>query len=122
MSQLAGYCRNVLRWRGGRQASGYEKMLLLQLPWPVPCDMYLLRFPEGSDVPAHTDPVREGQHYRLNIILRRARKGGEFICADAIYNSERIKYFRPDQAEHAVSRIVRGTRLVLSFGWVRQAQ
>ncbi|MBT8102500.1 MAG: 2OG-Fe(II) oxygenase, partial [Gammaproteobacteria bacterium] len=59
---------NWLRWRSGRQASGYEKMLLLMNPFLVPFDFYLLRFREGAEVPEHTDPVTDKKHYRLNIV------------------------------------------------------
>ena len=106
------------RWQRGRQASGYDKMLLLTLPWPLPFDSYLIRYPEGSGVPPHTDPASHGRHYRLNIILKSPRSGGEFICANPIYSSKRIKLFRPDICEHSVTPVCGGSRYVLSIGWV----
>ncbi len=110
-----------LRWRSGRQRSGYEKMLLFANPYFVPFDCYLLRFRPGAEIAEHTDPVSEKKHYRLNIIIRRARSGGEFICSDPIYESRRIKLFRPDRSPHAVTRVIEGTRYVLSVGWIRGA-
>lgn len=110
------------RWQHGRQGSGYDKLLLFATPWPLPCDMYLLRFPEGSSVPPHVDPVKRGRHYRLNVILRPARQGGEFVCAAPIHAGRRIKLFRPDRELHSVTRIELGTRWVLSIGWVRDAR
>ena len=112
------YLANWFRWRSGRQESGYEKMLLLVNPFLVPFDVYLLRFRQGAAVPPHTDPVSEKKHYRLNLILKRARRGGRFRCAKPIYESRRIKLFRPDIHEHSVSEIEEGTRYVLSIGWV----
>ncbi len=94
-------------------------MLLMQASWPLPFDAYLLRFPEGAEVPPHTDPVSGGRHFRLNVVLKNARAGGEFRCAEPIYASGRIKLFRPDTTPHSVTRIVAGTRYVLSLGWVR---
>ena len=117
-SALRQYLRTAFRWQRGRQRSGYDKMLLLQSLWPLPFDVYILRFPEGSTVPPHTDAVAEGRHYRCNIVLRRAREGGEFACASPIFQSRRIKLFRPDACEHSVTRVVRGTRYVLSTGWI----
>lgn len=111
----------MLRWQRGRQQSGYDKMLLLQSPWPLPFDAYLLRFPTGAAIAPHTDPVSIGRHYRLNIVLKRARAGGEFVCATPIHASARIKFFRPDACEHSVTRVTAGTRYVLSIGWVRRA-
>lgn len=94
-------------------------MLLLMNPYLVPFDCYLLRFRKGAEVPEHTDPVTDKKHYRLNIIVKKARKGGEFRCPEPIFESSRIKLFRPDRSPHSVSRVESGTRYVLSLGWVR---
>ena len=115
---LSGYLRTALRWQRGRQGSGYDKMLLLTGRWPLPFDSYLIRYPEGSAIPPHTDPVQAGRHYRLNIVLKSPRAGGEFVCADPIFATRRIKLFRPDACEHSVTRVVGGSRYVLSVGWV----
>ena len=111
-----------LRWQPGRQNTGYEKMLLATAKWPVPFDMYLLRFREGQVIPPHTDKVASGEHHRLNIVLKEADEGGEFFCSNPIYESRRIKYFRPDQSEHQVTEIVSGSRYVFSLGWVRNSR
>lgn len=108
-------------WDKGRQNTGYEKLLLLGARWPLPFDLYLLRFREGVHIPPHTDRVKSGKHYRLNIVLRKAKGGGEFICDSPIYENSRIKLFRPDTAEHSVSKVRSGTRYVLSLGWVRRS-
>lgn len=94
-------------------------MLLLQSMWPLPFDVYVLRFRAGSEIPPHTDPVATGRHYRCNIVLKRAQEGGEFVCAAPIFASRRIKFFRPDACEHSVTRVLKGTRYVFSIGWVR---
>ncbi|MCG7548075.1 MULTISPECIES: 2OG-Fe(II) oxygenase [Pseudoalteromonas] len=95
-------------------------MLLMGAYWPIKFDVYLLRFPQGCEVPEHTDKVNKGRHYRLNIVLKKAQKGGEFICHSPIFESERIKLFRPDLCVHAVSKVEQGERLLLSIGWVRR--
>ncbi|NKF49236.1 2OG-Fe(II) oxygenase [Shewanella sp. WXL01] len=111
----------LFRWQRGRQKTGYDKMLLCGALWPVKFDTYLLKFPQGSEVPPHTDKVKTGKHYRLNIVLKQAEVGGEFICANPIYNSKRIKLFRPDICEHQVSKVIKGNRYLLSIGWVRNS-
>ena len=63
--------------------------------------------------------VDSGKHYRLNIVLKKARLGGEFICPDAIFQRKRIKFFRPDISEHQVTKVVAGSRYLLSIGWVK---
>lgn len=113
-----GYVANLFRWKSGRQNTGYEKMLLLINPFLLPFDLYLLRFREGAEIPAHTDPVRDKRHFRLNIVVRKARRGGEFVCSRPIFETRRIKLFRPDISSHSVTRIEEGTRYVLSLGWV----
>jgi hypothetical protein len=116
------YLKNALRWQSGRQKSGYDKMLLLQSMWPLPFDVYILRFPEGSEIKPHTDPVSFGRHFRLNIVLKQAKVGGEFQCKTPLFQTKRIKFFRPDACEHSVSKLKCGTRYVLSIGWVLSPQ
>lgn len=55
---LGGYLRAAFRWQRGRQGSGYDKMLLLTARWPLPFDSYLIRYPEGSAIPPHTERRR----------------------------------------------------------------
>ena len=120
MSTSGEYLDNFLRWKSGRQQTGYEKMLLLANPFIVPFDCYILRYKQGAEVPEHTDPVDGKRHYRLNVVLKKARSGGEFVCSSTIFESSRIKLFRPDQAAHSVTRVDEGTRYVFSLGWVRK--
>jgi hypothetical protein len=111
------YTALAFRWQRGRQGTGYDKMLLFTTRWPLPFDSYLIRYPEGSEIPPHTDPVNNGRHYRLNVILKSPNSGGEFICAAPIFASKRIKLFRPDACEHSVTRVAGGNRYVFSLGW-----
>jgi hypothetical protein len=70
------------RWLGGRQQFGYFKMLLAtnRAFFFVPFDLYLLRFPTGSYISRHVDPVDEGRcHFRLNIVIWKASQGGDFL-------------------------------------------
>ena len=110
--------KKMFRWDNGRQKTGYEKMLLLTAKWPIPFDMYLLRFRQGQEIPPHVDDV---EHHRINIILRNAELGGEFVCKDPIYESKWVKYFRPDLSEHSVTKISKGNRYVFSLGWIQNS-
>jgi hypothetical protein len=100
-------------WQEGRQGTGYLKLKLFQNNF---MDAYILKFPKGSRVPPHKDPVEGKKHYRMNLILRKG-KGGEFECKETILNLSRLKLFRPDLNEHSVSEVTDGTRLLLSVGW-----
>lgn len=115
---LRNFAAIAFRWQKGRQGTGYDKMLLATARWPLPFDCYLIRYPEGSAIPPHTDPVQAGRHYRLNIVLKSPRSGGEFVCANPIVATRRIKLFRPDACEHSVTEVVGGSRYVFSLGWV----
>jgi hypothetical protein len=66
--------------------------------------------------------VKEARHYRLNVVLKASPRGGEFVCATPIWQSRRIKFFRPDACEHSVTRVEGGSRYVLSLGWVLKGQ
>ncbi|MEM7246706.1 MAG: 2OG-Fe(II) oxygenase [Acidobacteriota bacterium] len=104
-------------WEEGRRGTGYLKRRLFR--WRLGrlgSDAYLLKYPEGSSVPPHRDPVDGGSHYRLNIELRRAARGGDFRCDTTIVRLPRIALFRPDRHEHSVSRVEEGTRWVFSVG------
>jgi len=120
MASAKQYLNDWLRWRSGRQETGYEKLLLLANSFVLPFDCYLLRYRKGAEIPEHTDPVTDKKHYRLNVVLKHARDGGEFVCSDPIFERSRIKIFRPDQSPHGVSRVNDGTRYVFSLGWVRR--
>lgn len=107
------------KWQMGRQSSGYSKVSLFKSMWPVPFDLYLLKFPEGSQIPEHVDTVKEGfKHYRLNIILKKSLSGGEFLSDKSIINWTRVKFFRPDISKHSVTKVVGSSRYVLSFGFL----
>lgn len=110
--------RDWLRWRRGRQGTGYDKLLLAALPWPLPLDCYLIRYPVGSSIPLHVDPAGERRHFRLNIVLKASPKGGEFRCNDPLFESRRVKLFRPDISPHEVSEVEVAPRYVLSIGWI----
>lgn len=112
------YWHRWLRWEKGRQNTGYDKLLLVANPFLLPFDCYLLRFPEGTEIPPHRDPVKAGRHYRLNIIVKRAPVGGEFICADPLFQTRRVNLFRSDLCTHSVTRVEGGSRYVLSIGWI----
>jgi hypothetical protein len=87
--------------------------------WPIKFDMYLLKFPEGSEIAPHVDKVSNGRHFRLNIVLNHAVEGGEFACDSPMFETNRIKLFRPDICQHSVTRVEQGSRYLLSIGWVK---
>lgn len=83
--------------------------------------IYLVRYPEGHKVGPHVDMVSEGQLYKLNCVLVKPRRGGEFICEKNIFNLfGRLILFRPDLYQHQVSKIGHGSRWLLSLAFTRR--
>jgi hypothetical protein len=120
MSKARDYWRKWLRWEKGRQGTGYDKSLIFVSPFPVPFDCYLLRFPEGTEIPPHRDPVTTGRHYRLNVVIKRALSGGDFICADPMLDWRRLKFFRSDQSVRAIAGRVFGEPRRGLMIWINQ--
>ncbi|WP_371397890.1 2OG-Fe(II) oxygenase [Fretibacter rubidus] len=108
----------TLKWIKGRQGTGYDKLPLI-ISRRFKFDSYILRFPVGTSIPTHKDPVALGRHFRLNIILKRPKSGGEFKCEQTIIDWPRVKLFRPDKYAHCVSEVSGSNRYVLSVGWLR---
>lgn len=110
----------MFNWIKGRQNTGYEKLKLFQF---LVFDCYILRYKVGDFIPLHNDPVPGYRHFRLNIILKRAKRGGHAYfshtdnLATFIQNEEQnITLFRSDAITHSVTRIIEGERIVLTFG------
>ena len=119
-------------WKPGRQGTGYDILPLprfrkgaieralarIGTPYEDHWDVYLIRYPDGSHVPPHTDDAQFGRrHRRINALLERATGGGELTIAGA-----RVELaigdavlFEPDREVHEVARVV-GSRLLFSVG------
>jgi hypothetical protein len=107
------------KWEDGRQQTGYQKKKIFASVW-LGMDCYLLRYREGDEIPPHTDPVEGKKHYRMNITLKRALVGGPFGGGHRIIDWGRLIVMRPDlPPEHWVGRVLKGSRYILSIGWVR---
>lgn len=106
-----------MKWEQGRQGTGYEKLKIFQF---LNMDCYILRYKVGDFIPTHKDPVPNRKHWRLNIELKKAKVGGIFQYYDTSRNlwvtPGRISRFRSDIFKHRVSRIGKGSRVVLTFG------
>lgn len=111
--------KDLFRWKVGRQNTGYEIFTLIYSKL-LKLDCYIIRYRKGASIPAHQDKVdEEHKHYRLNIELLPAKKGGELVCAHSLFRWGPINFFRPDEVIHAVTEVEEGTRYVLSIGWRR---
>ena len=117
------------RWEHGRQNGGYSKFTLA-FSKRLKFDAYIIRLPQGSMVPPHTDPAIEGyEHHRVNITLRSAKTGGvtyfdpyPFATRNFSQRAPKHYHFRPDVLRHYVTAILKGEVWLLSFGWLRKSR
>ena len=116
----------------GRLDTGYEKKNVLEhlacerlikravkeLGDPVLFDAWLLRYPVGSEIPAHVDPPIDGlSHVRLNALVLAGQGGLLYLDgAEAPLDEGEALLFRPDVVRHQVTRVERNPRLVFSVG------
>jgi hypothetical protein len=128
---VANLARTVT-WEPGRQGTGYDKASLLdsimaerlvkrclkELHDPVLFDAWLLRYPVGTDIPAHIDPPIEGMcHVRINAVALAGQGGVLYVDGAEIPLDTGDAYvFRPDVMKHMVTAVERNERLVLSVG------
>lgn len=119
-------------WEPGRQGTGYEKLNVLgdvacmrlvkraakELFEPELMDAWLLRYPVGSDIPAHTDAAIDGMcHVRLNALVLGSLGGLLYLDgAEQIFDEGDALVFRPDLVRHQVTPVERNARLVFSVG------
>ncbi len=107
----------LFKWMPGRQPNGKYEFFTIIWSRLLNMDCYIIRFPKGSKSKPHYDRSDFRNHYRLNIILKKAKKGGKFKCDNVIFALfDRIFFFRPDLNLHSVSEIEEGCRYVLSIG------
>lgn len=109
-------------WRWGKDDynTGYRIFTFLYSRL-LGIDIYLFHYPEGSWIPKHKDPGKYGPHYRFNIELKKTDVGGEFKCSNKIFSLwNRVQCFRADTNYHRVTKIQKGSRWVLSFGWTNR--
>lgn len=107
-----------MKWKAGRQGSGYFKLTLFSSQW-LKCDCHVIRLPKGARVPPHRDPCPDGwEHHRINLTLRAARQGGITFCERPPHPRTRIYRFRPDLVYHWVTAVREGSLWLLSVGWL----
>lgn len=105
-------------WKEGRQKSGYKTLTLFNISSRfLKSDSHIIQYPEGAFIPEHTDPVDDFSHYRLNFIIKKPIQGGVFYSEKTVFSFlNRLFIFRPDQCKHSVSKVIKGKRIVYSFG------
>lgn len=81
---------------------------------------YVIAYAEGAEKTVHVDPVpRKGfEHERVVVCLQAAEEGGLLLVNGGLapLSAGEMVFFRADLSEHAVSKVTRGERIVLTVG------
>lgn len=103
------------QWGDDTYHTGYRIFTLIFTKF---FDCYIFNYKNGSYIPKHKDPSGGRRVYRLNIELFKATTGGQFVCNKMIFSLfNRIYLFRADTSYHYVTKIQKGKRIMLSFGF-----
>lgn len=115
-----------IRWKQGRQPNCSYDVCKLYENKRFCFDIHLIRMRKGDEIPVHLDvsPVKGKTHMRCNIILKKAKVGGYFFtqrtaASKKLISNKRINVFASSELWHGVVEIIRGTRYVLSIGWLK---
>ena len=103
----------MFKWQPGIQNTGYNKIRIFEFK---NMDCYIIRYPVGSRIPLHKDPVENKKHYRITLI-KPSKRGGIFYCDKTLYRNRYLVFFRPDLHTHCVTEVKEKSRYVLSIGW-----
>jgi hypothetical protein len=88
--------------------------------WPITCEFQVdyTRYLEGAELEEHRDRIaKEERQYRVMLLLKKAKRGGELISERFIVNLPRLKIFEPCRYNHRVTKIEEGERVVLLLGF-----
>ncbi len=108
------------KWVSGRQNTDkvlYQRLTLFVYEF-LSMDGHLIKVTDGGEIPEHVDLDPRGSITRLNIVISKAEEGGEFICKDGRSWFGRVFKFDTSKP-HSVTKC-KGTRIVLSFGYLRK--
>lgn len=119
-------------WQPGSKGTGYHKLDLSDdvatgrlvrrareaLGAPVLFDAWLMRYPVGSELPAHTDAASGDLcHVRLYALALGSAGGLFYIDGEEVpLEDGDAVMFRPDLQRHQLTTVERNQRLVLSVG------
>ncbi|MDM0053003.1 hypothetical protein [Variovorax sp. J22R115] len=88
----------------------FEFEIVVIFPVTFIIDIRHREFYEGAEVPEHRDAFEPIYGCSVNLLLQRAKAGGEFRCEKTIFKSDRLCIFNGTRYLHSVSRVEEGTR------------
>lgn len=87
-----------------------ELEFVIVFPVTVLLNIRYREFYTGAEVPEHRDAFEPIFGCSIFVLLRRAKRGGEFKCEKSILKSSRLYIFNGTRYLHSVSRIEEGSR------------
>lgn len=117
---------SLWQWVKGRQEQTeyYKFTLWFFKIWKFGFDAYLLKYKAFTNLPIHTDPVKNGKHWRLNINLKgnslfyiESKTACYFKKEGTYYKilDQKINLFRADLKKHYLKVFSNTTKLSLGF-------
>lgn len=112
--------RGFWKWMNGKQdGCEYRKVCLWSFKiWKWGFDAYILKYQPKASLPIHTDPVKDGKHWRLNIKIRGLSYFSYVKGERWITTQNRFIIFRPDIQRHTLL-VANNICVKLSFGFVK---
>lgn len=105
----------MFKWETGEQGGGYETLTLLKVG---DFEIRLIKLKEGKEIYEHVDSCCPTKRLHQAIfVLKKAKKGGRFVCKDAIINLSRFIYYLPMIMEHKATKIIKGVCFMLFISW-----
>lgn len=103
----------------GAKLSFQHHALSLKWPFLFTLQLHIAKYDVGDLLAEHTDTVGLGRMWRVQFVLRNAKRGGDLLCERFVVNRPRFKIFEPGKYKHEVTEVRDGQRLVLNFGiWI----
>jgi len=87
-----------------------ECEFVLIYPITLLVDLRIREFYKGSEVPRHRDTFEPIFGLSVNLLLQKAKVGGEFQCERVLVRSPRLYVFNGTRYFHSVTRVEEGAR------------
>ena len=114
-------------WKIGEKGKNYFKFKIFEINFPFFLDCFLLKLLPDQYIPPHVDEIPEKfkNKYtilkRLNIFIRLPKQGGYYIISrnnKEKYIFDRFNITISNIETHSVTKILEGSMIILTIGWL----
>jgi hypothetical protein len=118
-SRVISLLKRLFPFEKGNRDTGYRLVDLLGFHiGTFQFRLILGRYPEGASQPPHVDVLHTQDIYRVVVVLKNAKAGGELYVPNADFQlGERVYFFNP-KYQHQVLPVLEGVRYSLLFSFL----